>query len=85
MARRILRDFKEASINQVRNDLDNYLSRGRAAYLEMLNTIKPNSDIIIDGTLSAEVIVTKIYDGIVQTITTGKELKELRYSKIFDA
>jgi uridine kinase len=51
MARRLLRDFKETSINHVRDDLNNYLSRGRVAYLNMLNTIKPICDLIIDGSL----------------------------------
>ncbi|ALA51870.1 hypothetical protein KHT88_11095 [Alkalihalobacillus clausii] len=51
MARRILRDFSESPIDDVRNDLTNYLSRGRTAYLEMERTVKPNSDIVIDGSL----------------------------------
>lgn len=61
IARRILRDFKEASIDDVRNDLNIYLSHGRDAYLEMLNTIKPNCDIIVDGSLPPDVIVNQLY------------------------
>jgi len=64
MARRILRDFKGTSIDLVRNDLNNYLSHGRVAYLEMLNTVKPNCDIIIDGSLQINVIVNQIYERI---------------------
>ncbi|MBZ9687408.1 hypothetical protein G9F72_013835 [Clostridium estertheticum] len=60
MARRILRDFKESSIEHVLNDLNIYLSQGRFAYLEMLNTIKPNCDLIIDGSLPINVIVNQI-------------------------
>ena len=64
MARRILRDFKESSIELVLNDLNTYLSRGRVAYLEMCKTIKPNCDLIIDGSLSVGVIVNQIYERI---------------------
>lgn len=60
MARRILRDYTEKSIDDVRIDLRNYLSRGRDAYLEMQRTVKPNSDIIIEGSLPIPVIVNQI-------------------------
>jgi uridine kinase len=65
MARRILRDFIE-SIDNVRNDLNIYLSRGRKAYLEMLNTIKPNSDLIIDGSLELDDIINRIYEKVIE-------------------
>ena len=61
MARRIVRDFKGISSENIRKDLDTYLSCGRVAYLEALNSIKPNSDFIIDGSLSVDVIVNQIY------------------------
>lgn len=61
MARCILRDFKEISSDNIRKDLDIYLSCGRLAYLEALNSIKPNSDFIIDGSLSIDVIVSQIH------------------------
>lgn len=64
MARRILRDFTESPIDDVQNDLINYLSDGRAAYLEMINTVKPNSDIVIDGSLNLTLIVNQILEGI---------------------
>ncbi|MCB2312999.1 hypothetical protein LGL55_17145 [Clostridium tagluense] len=64
MARRILRDFKGLSSDNIRKDLDIYLSCGRLAYLEALNSIKPNSDFIIDGSLSVDVIVNQIYERI---------------------
>lgn len=60
MARRILRDFKEASVNEIHNDLNNYLCHGREAYLEMLNKIKPNCDVIIDGSIPLDDIVIQI-------------------------
>jgi uridine kinase len=51
MARRIIRDFKEGSTEDILLDLDNYIARGRQGYLVMLNTTKPNSDLVVDGTL----------------------------------
>jgi hypothetical protein len=62
MARRILRDFTHEPIEKLYMDINNYLSHGRIAYLEMLNTIKPNSDFIIDGSLSTITIVNKILE-----------------------
>jgi uridine kinase len=60
MARRILRDHTKSNINDVRNDVKFYLQYGRVAYLEMENSIKPNSDIVIDGTLPPDKIVELI-------------------------
>jgi uridine kinase len=51
MARRILRDNMDTCIEDLRSEMVNYLNRGRFAYLEMLKTIKPNSDYIVDGSL----------------------------------
>ncbi|GAA0779036.1 hypothetical protein GCM10008908_36930 [Clostridium subterminale] len=65
MARRILRDFKEFSFENIRKDLDVYLSRGRLGYLEALNSIKLNSDFIIEGSLSVEAIVKQVYEVII--------------------
>ena len=46
MARRILRDFKEDTIDEIHNDLKHYMTFARKAYLEAIHTVKPNSDII---------------------------------------
>ncbi|MNO67007.1 hypothetical protein D3C76_578080 [compost metagenome] len=62
MARRILRDPNEIYDSMIRNDMSNYLSRAREAYLEMINTIKPDSDYVMDGSLSAEAIVDQIIE-----------------------
>ncbi|WP_082023802.1 hypothetical protein [Clostridium polynesiense] len=64
MARRILRDNVEQLPDSLRNDLNCYLSGGRTAYLEMLKTIKPNSDFVVDGNLSADDIVHQIIEQI---------------------
>lgn len=62
MARRIFRDFNDSSsVEDIRNDLGVYLSGGRSAYVNMLDTIKPNSDLVIDGLLTIEEIVDAIY------------------------
>lgn len=41
-----------------------FLFNGRAAYLEMINTVKPNSDIVIDGSLNLTLIVNQILEEI---------------------
>ncbi|UTR12987.1 hypothetical protein MM300_13730 [Evansella sp. LMS18] len=51
LARRIIRDFKDSPSENILIDMERYLSTGRRGYLEMIKTIKPNSDIIVDGTL----------------------------------
>ena len=49
MARRILRDRKEASGDEIRKDLEAYLKYARIAYVQMLKDILPSSDYVIDG------------------------------------
>ncbi|MDX8046255.1 hypothetical protein SH601_09650 [Gracilibacillus sp. S3-1-1] len=51
IVRRITRDFKNSSVKEILADMNNYVLRGRRGYLNMLQTIKPNSDIVVDGTL----------------------------------
>lgn len=60
MARRILRDFKNAEIELIIDELNNYLSRGRLGYESMLIRTKPNSDLIIDGSLTVDEIIRVI-------------------------
>jgi len=60
LSRRLLRDFNDSSIENMRTELESYLSKSRFAYLDMLKRIKPNSDIIIDGSLESDVIIDKI-------------------------
>lgn len=62
MARRILRDMLDEPKDHLADDLNYYLTHGRIAYLEMLNTIKPNSDAIIDGSQSFEGIISQILE-----------------------
>lgn len=60
MARWILRDNTNKPVELLKEDLNIYLSKGRVAYLEMLKTIRPSSDFVIDGTLEIEEIVSEI-------------------------
>ncbi|MFJ8089885.1 hypothetical protein ACIQ7N_17000 [Lysinibacillus sp. NPDC095746] len=60
MARRVSRDFKNSTVENILMDMEGYISQGRRGYLEMLETIKPNSDIIVDGTLPVFEIVSII-------------------------
>ncbi|WP_100012032.1 hypothetical protein [Lentibacillus sediminis] len=60
LARRITRDFKTVPAENILFDMENYISQGRKGYIQMLNAIKPDSDIIIDGTQSISEIVNHI-------------------------
>jgi uridine kinase len=62
MARRILRDYGDSPIEDIRNDLTNYLVRARGAYLNMERTVKPSSDIVIEGYLPTAIIVDRILE-----------------------
>lgn len=64
MARRLIRDFSICSIEDVREDMNIYLNHGRAAYVEMIQSVKPNSDIVVDGTLSVKEIVERVLSSI---------------------
>ncbi|EJS69019.1 hypothetical protein CN425_07570 [Bacillus cereus] len=59
MARRILRDFKEDTMSEIHNDLKHYMTHARKAYLEAIHTVKPNSDIVLDGSLSVKEIIDR--------------------------
>ena len=54
MARRVLRDMKEATGEEIRQDMEFYIKYGRAAYVQMLKDVLPSSDYIIDGTKELE-------------------------------
>lgn len=60
LARRLSRDFKAVPTGTILSDVENYIFQGRKGYIEMLNIIKPNSDIIIDGTQPISEIVNHI-------------------------
>ena len=60
IARRVLRDFKDATAEEIRNDMEIYLKYARIAYVQMLKDILPSSDYVIDGTEKIEYIVDEI-------------------------
>ncbi|MDG5471234.1 hypothetical protein P6709_05700 [Jeotgalibacillus sp. ET6] len=64
MARRIIRDFSSRSAKDILHDMENYLTQGRRGYEEMLKTIKPDSDIIVDGKQSLSNITDELYERI---------------------
>jgi len=59
LARRIKRDIPK-SVKDLMSELDNYLMRGRIAYLDMQSKHVGTDDIVIDGSLSIEEIVNTI-------------------------
>lgn len=60
MARRIERDYASKSMNDLLRDLQHYVSRGRAAYQLMEKTVKPASDLLVDGSLPVAAIVEQV-------------------------
>lgn len=60
MARRVLRDMKNASGEEIRHDMDMYLKYARIAYVQMLKDVLPSSDYVIDGTKELEEKVDEI-------------------------
>lgn len=70
MARRILRDFKEDTMSEIHNNLKHYMTHARKAYLEAIHTVKPNSDIVFDGSLS----ISEIIDQIIEELNRREEI-----------
>lgn len=62
LARRMRRDFKSSSGESVLADMENYIAQGRKGFVEMLNTVRPNSDVVIDGTRTVSEIADRILD-----------------------
>ena len=59
LARRVLRDMKEAAADEIRNEMDTYLKYARTAYVQMLNEHLSASDYVIDGAKELEDIVNE--------------------------
>jgi uridine kinase len=72
MARRILRNHINTTTEEVRIDMESYLSGAREAYSAMLNTVKPNSDIVIDGLLEKEILVEEIKKTIMKHLKVSR-------------
>ncbi|MBO4866646.1 MAG: hypothetical protein J5582_08755 [Ruminococcus sp.] len=59
MARRVLRDMKDASADDIRNEMNTYLKFARPCYIDMLTEILPDSDYVIDGAKELETIINE--------------------------
>lgn len=64
MARRILRDMIDKPSDLLKNDMNCYLSEARVSYLETIKIVKPNSDLVVDGSLNTDKIVVQILEQI---------------------
>ncbi len=62
MARRVLRDMKDFSVDEIRQDMEMYLKYARIAYVQMLKDILPSSDYVIDGTKELEEKVREVIE-----------------------
>ena len=62
MARRILRDMRDASAGEIRAEMDVYLNYARIAYVQMLKTVLPSSDYVVDGSGDLDSIVSRIME-----------------------
>lgn len=59
LARRIIRDFQHKTPDII-DDMRFYLSHARLAYENMLEQVRPNSDVILDGSLPQDEMVEMI-------------------------
>lgn len=59
IARRVLRDMKDATADEIRNEMDTYLKCARIAYVEMLKEHLLTSDYVIDGAKELETIINE--------------------------
>ena len=62
LVRHVIRDFAEASGQEICSALKSYVDYARIAYLQMLKDVKPSSDYVVDGALSLSEIVDIIVD-----------------------
>ena len=66
MARRVLRDMKDASADEIRTEMDVYLKYARIAYVQMLDAVLPSSDYVVDGSKDLESITSEIINIILE-------------------
>ena len=59
LARKVLRDMKESSADDICYEMDVYLKYARIAYVQMLQDILPISDYVIDGTKELKIIINE--------------------------
>lgn len=66
MARRVLRDMKEAAADEIRNEMDTYLKYARIVYVQMLKDHLSTSDYVIDGANDLETIINETMEVILR-------------------
>lgn len=64
LARRMVRDFADSTADEILADIGWYANKGRPAYLQMLEDIKPNSDLVVDGSGTREDVAVAIMLGL---------------------
>ena len=62
MARRVLRDMKDASADEIRGEMESYLKYARIGYIQMLENVLPSSDYVIDGSKEITEIVGEVLE-----------------------
>jgi uridine kinase len=63
LARRIIRDYKEATVDEIMDELSSYLVRSRRCFTEHNENLK-SSDLIVDGSLAIDNIINTIKNNI---------------------
>ncbi len=62
MARRVLRDMKNSSADEIRDEMDSYLKFARTAYVQMRRDHLSISDHVIDGAKKSEEIIGEVIE-----------------------
>jgi uridine kinase len=65
LARRIIRDYSDATVDEIINDLNFYLTRSRRCFIEHNENMK-SSDLIVDGSLAVDRIINIVINNIKQ-------------------
>ncbi len=60
LARRIMRDMKEASADDIREEIDTYLKYARTLYVKMQEEQVSSVDHVIDGSNSLDEIINEV-------------------------
>ncbi len=66
--RRVLRDHKNSTADEIRSDMETYLKYAGIAYVQMLKDILPSSDRVVDGTKDLDTLVDEIIKAITEVV-----------------
>ena len=84
LARRVLRDFKEASAGEIMTEMNAYLHYARIAYIQMLNSVLPSSDYVVDGSKGPDSVANDILDIILNKSDTDERQPACRKGELPD-